>query len=99
MAAPITPCRRRLLTRPVPHICPNINLSNYIYGMDPLNWNDWRRLRGGGVWSWLRWIASVLTLSGPTQAEHHWLKHEHMLDDRRCHIWDGMTWCFCEDDV
>jgi hypothetical protein len=96
MAVPISPRKRRLLSRPAPHACPDINLSNYIYGPDPMGWSDWRRLRGGGVRSWLCWLGSAFMLSGPTQTEANWLKHQHMLDERRCHSWDGMTWCFCE---
>jgi hypothetical protein len=105
MVGPMSPDRRRMLEknhlrilrRPTPHVYPNIDLSNYVYGPDALGWTDWRRLRGPGVRSWLRWLAAFLTLSGPTQAEQNFLTHHHMLDERKCHSWRGMGWCFCEE--
>jgi hypothetical protein len=33
---------------------------------------------------------------GLTNDQQVLLDHERYLDERRCHSWQGMSWCFCD---
>lgn len=81
---------------PAPHYSPNLNMSNYIE-RGSVGWRTWRRFNPhGSLW---RFLAQLFGGYGLTNDQQVMLDHECMLDERRCHSWNGMGWCFCEDNT
>lgn len=82
---------------PVPHVYPNLNLSNYI-SRGSVGWRTWRRFNWRpplwrAIWPFLLQLIGGYGLTNDQQVM---LDHERMLSERRCHSWNGMGWCFCE---
>jgi hypothetical protein len=93
MAAPMSPARRRLSRRPAPHACPDLGLSNYVE-RGSVGWHTWRRFNPhGSIW---HFVLQLIGGYGLTNEQQVLLDHEQYIEQRRCHTWQGMTWCFCE---
>lgn len=76
---------------PRPRAAIDVGLSDPVPGYT-VGWPMWRRLRGGGLWSWLRWCWSASV----TDAEARESIHLRLVDEMRCHHHAGFTYCWCD---
>lgn len=79
--------------RPPPHMSLHVELMDWV-GPISVNWPDWRRLRGGGLRSWLRW---VFTGGHVTRADKRELLAMQCVEQRECHRYQGIEHCYCHE--
>lgn len=82
--------------RPVPHYCPDLNLSHYIE-RGSVGWRTWRRFNPhGSIVAFLVQLTGGFGLTSDQQIE---LDHERLLREETCHMWRSRQWCYCDREI
>jgi hypothetical protein len=85
-----------VLRPPVPHVCPDLNLSNWP-ALGPhqgsVDLAEWRLLYGAQWWQAAAWYAQRGVVSRADALEG---SHRRLMRARQCHVLNATAYCFCE---